>query len=117
MNDRVLPLVSAAITIFAILELLRRRRLREKYAVLWLVVSASVAFFALFPGGLTWLSELAGVKTPINLLFFVAVLILLVVCVQFSCEISDLEDETRALAEELGILRLEVQDRPSPSDP
>lgn len=108
MNPRVLPILGAAVTLFAILDLLRRRQLREKYAVLWLVVSLFVGVFAVFPSVLTRLSRLAGVKTPINLLFFVGALVLLVVCVQLSYEISRLEDETRALAEEVGILRLEM---------
>ena len=108
MSPRVLPILGAVLTLFAIIDLLRRRQLREKYAVLWLVVSVFVGVFAVFPGVLTALSELAGVKTPANLLFFVAALVLLVVCVQLSYEISRLEDETRALAEEVGILRLEM---------
>lgn len=108
MNPRVLPIVAAAVTLVAIVDLLRRRQLREKYAVLWLVVSINVALVAVFPSVLTKLSELTGVKTPSNLLFFVAALVLLVVCVQLSYAISRLEDETRALAEELGILRLEM---------
>ena len=108
MSPRVLPILGAIVTLFAIIDLLRRRQLREKYAVLWLVVSVFVGVVAVFPGVLTALSELAGVKTPANLLFFVAALVLLVVCVQLSYEISRLEDETRALAEEVGILRLEI---------
>ena len=117
MNPRVLPVVAAAVTLFAILDLLRRRQLREKYAVLWLLVSLFVGVFAVFPALLTRLSRLAGVKTPSNLLFFVAALVLLVVCVQLSYEISRLEDETRALAEEVGILRLEIgPHRPPPGE-
>jgi hypothetical protein len=112
-NPRVLPILGAALTLFAILDLLRRRQLREKYAVLWLGVSLFVGLFAAFPTVLTRLSRFAGVKTPINLLFFVAALVLLVVCVQLSYEISRLEDETRALAEEVGILRLELGSRRS----
>lgn len=109
MSPRVLPIVGAVLTLFAIVDLLRRRQLREKYAVLWLIVSVFVGLFAVFPGVLTTLSELAGVKTPSNLLFFAAALVLLVVSVQLSYEISRLEDETRALAEEVGILRLEME--------
>ena len=111
MSPRVLPIVGAILTLLAIVDLLRRRQLREKYAVLWLVVSVFVGVFAVFPSTLTALSELAGVKTPANLLFFVAALVLLVVCVQLSYEISRLEDETRSLAEEVGILRLEIEPR------
>lgn len=123
MSPRVLPIVGAVLTLFAILDLLRRRQLREKYAILWLVVSIFVGLFAVFPGVLTSLSQLTGVKTPSNLLFFAAALVLLVVCVQLSYEVSRLEDETRALAEEVGILRLEIEQprpqqqpsRPSPA--
>lgn len=120
MSPRVLPIIGAVLTLIAIIDLLRRRQLREKYAVLWLVVSVFVALFAVFPEVLTALSELAGVKTPANLLFFVAALVLLVVCVQLSYEISRLEDETRALAEEVGILRLEIdpeRNHPGAPDP
>lgn len=111
MSSRVLPIVGAFLTLLVIVDLLRRRQLREKYAVLWLIVSLFVALFAVFPSALSALSELAGVKTPVNLLFFVAALVLLVVCVQLSYEISRLEDETRAIAEELAILRLELEGR------
>lgn len=116
MSDRILPIVSALITLVAILDLLRRRQLREKYAVLWLLVCLFVAGFAAFPRSLTALSRFVGVKTPINLLFFAAVLVLLVVCVQLSYEMGRLEDETRALAEEVGILRLELEQSPRTDD-
>lgn len=115
MSPRVLPILGAVVTLVVIVDLLRRRQLREKYAVLWLVVSVFVGVFAVFPGLLGRLAAFAGVKTPANLLFFVAALVLLVVCVQLSYEISRLEDETRALAEEVGILRLETGSR-RPSD-
>jgi hypothetical protein len=101
--------VAAILTLLVMLDLLRRRQLREKYAVLWLLVALSVATLAVFPQLLTDLATLTQVKTPSNLLFFVAALVLLIVCVQLSWELSRLEDETRALAEELGILRLEVE--------
>lgn len=109
MSARILPLLGAAVTLFVMVDLLRRRQLREKYAVLWLGVSLSVAVIAVFPSVLAMGAQLTGVKTPSNLLFFVAALVLLVVCVQLSWEISRLEDETRALAEEVAILRLEAQ--------
>jgi hypothetical protein len=108
-SPRILPLLAATCTLLVIVSLLRRRQLREKYAVLWLVVSIAVATIAVFPGLLTALAEASGVRTPSNLLFFVAALVLLVVCVQLSWEISRLEDETRALAEEVAILRLQAQ--------
>ncbi len=109
MSTRVLSLLAAGVTLFAMIDLLRRHQLREKYAILWLFVSLSVVVLAVFPEVLATGAQLTGVQTPSNLLFFVAALVLLIVCVQLSWEISRLEDETRALAEEVAILRLEAQ--------
>jgi hypothetical protein len=70
-------------------------------AILTLVVAA-------FPELLTWASGVLGVTVPANLLFFMASMLLLVVTVQHSSELGRLEDRTRTLAEEVGLLRLEL---------
>jgi hypothetical protein len=90
------------------LELLRRRQLREKYAILWLGVSVVVIVLAAFPGVLNWSADRLGVKDPPNLLTFSAVVVLLLVAVHLSWEASRLEEETRTLAEEVGLLRMQV---------
>ncbi len=108
-SARILPLFAAGFTLFLMIDLLRRHQLREKYAILWLLVSVSVLVIAVFPGVLANAARLTGVQTPSNLLFFIAALVLLVVCVQLSWEVSRLEDETRALAEEVAILRLDAE--------
>jgi hypothetical protein len=91
--------------------LLRTRRIREKYAGIWVSVAVAVIVVAVFPGLAFWLSDLVGVETPVNLLFAVAFVVLLSVCIQLSSEVSQLEEETRTLAEEVALLRLEVRDR------
>lgn len=106
---RWLALVSAVTVLTAMFELLRRRQLREKYAVLWLAVAAAVALLAAVPGLLEAAAHATGVVTPVNLLFFLSTLVLLLVSVHLSWEASRLEEETRTLAEEVGLLRLEVE--------
>ena len=106
MGGTLLPIVAAIATIATMLSLLRRRRLKEKYAFLWLVVAVGVAVVAAWPETLVMSADLLGVRTPSNLLFFVAALVLLVVSVQLSAQVSQLEEETRSLAEEMAILRL-----------
>ena len=107
-QSRLLALFAALLTVSSILQLLRRRQLREKYAVLWLVLSAAVVGVAAFPQLLTAAAQVTGVQVPSNLLFFVAILVQLVVSVQLSWEVSRLEDETRALAEEVALVHLRV---------
>lgn len=103
-----LGLVGATLTLVVLFELLRRRHLREKYAVIWSVVALGTVVVAIWPQGLTWLADVVGVSVPANLLFFLASMLLLVVSIQYSYELGRLEDRTRTLAEEVALLRLEL---------
>jgi hypothetical protein len=98
------------------LELLRRRQLREKYAILWLFVSVVVVVLAAFPSLLNWVGDRLGISDPPNLLFFGAVIVLLLVSVHLSWESSRLEEETRTLAEEVALLRMQVEALQSGAD-
>ena len=102
--------------------MLRRQRLREKYALIWVVVALSTVVLVVFPGLLTRASDLVGVQVPANLLFFAASMLLLLLSIQFSYEIGRLEDRTRTLAEEVALLTLRIDqlvadDPPRPRRP
>jgi hypothetical protein len=114
MSVYTLGLVGAAVTLTVVFEMLRRRRLREKYAMFWMLLALLIAVVAVFPATLTRAARLTHVQVPSNLLFFVASLVLLAVNVQLSSEICRLEDRTRALAEEIGMLRMA---RRTPAEP
>ncbi|MDI3242681.1 DUF2304 domain-containing protein [Arthrobacter sp. AL08] len=101
-------LLSLAI-VALVVEMLRRKKLREKYAVLWLVVGVATLVLAAFPRLLNIVAEFVGVQLPSNLLFTMSILMLLGVCLHLSWEISVVEDETRTLAEEVAILRSQVE--------
>ena len=117
MSDvRIVGLAAGLLVLVLMLSLLRRRQLKEKYAILWLASSVPVAVLALFPGLLDATARVLGVADPVNLLLFLAVLVLLGVCVHLSWETSRLEDETRTLAEEVALLRLQVE-RQTPPQP
>lgn len=104
----ILGLVGSLVTLTLLLEMLRRRRLREKYAVFWGLVAVATLVVALFPVLLTRAAALVGVEIPSNLLFFVASMVLFVVSVQHSSELGRLEERSRTLAEELALLRMQV---------
>jgi len=109
MSGHLFAIAGAVVTLLFMVELLRRRRLREKYAALWISVAVFVVIAALFPSLLERVAALVGVTLPINLVFFVALLLLLIVCVQLSAEVSTLEHETQTLAEEVALLRNRVE--------
>ncbi len=104
-----LGLIGGAITLVVLFEMLRRQRLREKYAVIWVVVVAATLTLAIFPGLLSRAATALGVQVPANLLFFGAIMLLLVISIQLSYEIGRLEERTRTLAEEVALLRLQQE--------
>lgn len=111
MSSYVLGITAAVgVTVF-VAEMLRRGFLREKFAALWLLVSAVLLLISVFPGVLTWGADLVGVQVPSNLLFMMAGLLLLIVSVQLSNEVSRVEARTRRLAEEVALLRQALEQR------
>lgn len=103
----VIVAVAAFVLVF---ELLRRRRLRQKYAFLWVLVAGATVLLSVFPGALARASGLLGIAVPSNLLFLVSLLILFGVSLQLSVEVGVLEEQSRRLAEEVGALRLRLED-------
>ena len=108
MTATILAIIASLLTFVFVFMLLRRGVLREKYAVLWLLVSGTALVLALIPGALRAVSEALGVQTPSNLLFFVTVVLLVLVSVQLSYELSRHEMRIRRLAEEIALLNREV---------
>lgn len=99
----------ALLILSLVLWLLLTRRLREKYAVLWLIIGIVVLVLGLFPQLLLWLTSALGVQLPANLLFAVAIVLLLGVALHLSWELSQAEEEIRRLAEEIAISRAEIE--------
>jgi len=100
-----------------ILELLRRRQLQEKYAILWLAVGILTIPLAIFPGIINVAARALGVAYGVNLILFLGLVFLLLVCIHLSWEVSRLEEETRTLAEEIALMRTgREQPRQEPAD-
>ena len=104
--------------VLAVLMMLRVGKLREKYAILWLVVGGLTIVLGLFPSLLDLAASAVGVRVPANLLFALSIVLLVGVGLHVSRELTILEDETRILAEEVAILRssiADLSDRPTPA--
>ena len=110
MTPNILAAITALITFIFVGDLLRRGVLKEKYAVLWLLFAGAALFFAIVPSALVRLSALIGVAEPVNLLFFVTIVLLVLVIVQLSYELSRHEARIRRLAEEIALLEERTRD-------
>jgi hypothetical protein len=100
----------AVLVLALIISLLLRRQLGEKYATLWLIIGLGILILALFPGLLVGLSRLLGVEVPSNLIFAFAIALLVGVALHLSWELSRAEDEVRRVAEDVAILKADVED-------
>ena len=107
----VLVIVLAAAVIAFIVVLVRSRRLRAKYSVLWFSIGLALAVLAIFPDLLTELSDALNIDYPPATFMLAALGFLLVIVLHLSWELSRLEDRTRVLAEEHALLKQQFLDQ------
>ena len=100
---------SALLILIVVVEYLRRRLLRERHAIWWVVAGVLALLAGLFPAALAFAAHLLGVEVPVNLVFFVSVAILFLVCLQTSSELTTLENKARDLAEQVSLQDLRVR--------
>ena len=106
-------MIAVAVLICAgILELIRRKHLMERYAILWLTLGVTLLVLAAWKGLLTTLSHAAGIYYPPAALFAVAFLFVLALLLHFSIVLSRLSDQNKILAQRVALLqqRLEQQE-------
>jgi hypothetical protein len=110
-TQRILAIVISAGLLLLILELVRRRRLMERYALLWLFSTLLLLVLSVWSGLLNSLASALGVSYPPSALFAVAFGVVLVLLVHFSLAVSHLSDQNKVLAQRLGILQRQVQEQ------
>lgn len=98
----------AAIGLFALtLELTRRRRLSEKYSILWFATAVVVFGVAVIPGALDGVARVLGIAYAPSALLLVALVFLLALILHLSIVISRLSNQTARLAQTIAIMRAE----------
>jgi hypothetical protein len=106
---QVLSILSAAVLLLVLLELVRRRRLLERYALLWLFSALVLLALSIWRGLLEDVASLLGVAYPPNALFLIAFGFVLVLLLHFSLAVSRLSDQAKVLAQRLALLEERVE--------
>jgi len=97
--------VASIILLLVVFELIRSRRLRERYALLWLLTGVVLLVLSAWRGGLNTIARWVGVETyPPAILFAVASLFILAVLLHYSTVISKLSDQNSVLAQRVALL-------------
>ncbi|MBN1397661.1 MAG: DUF2304 domain-containing protein [Bacteroidetes bacterium] len=109
--------VIIGLTIFlGIIELVRRRKLREEYSFIWLMAGFAFILIAVQSDVLDYLSGLIGIALPVNTLFFVALVFIVLLCLYFSLRISALTTQVKNLAQQIALLQAKEEGNNSLSD-
>jgi hypothetical protein len=87
-----------------IVTLIRKKKLEMAYSWIWLFIGISMVMVVVFYEGLVELSDLLGVVTPTTTLFLCAILVIMLLCLQFSIVTSQHKWQIRKLAQEIAML-------------
>lgn len=109
MSANIFFLILTIVLIVMVLLQVRSQKMKEKYAALWLSVSTIIIILVAFPKLLDWLAALVGIETPVNLLFLLAIIMLIGVALHLTQELSRMAENTRVLAEKVAINDLTVE--------
>jgi hypothetical protein len=101
---QIVAIVGAIVLLLFVLELVRRRALMERYALLWLGSSIVILALAVWQDALTVLAEQLGIVSAPNALFFVALAFVLLLLLHFSAAMSRLADQSKVLAQRQALL-------------
>lgn len=100
----IMAAVAAFLLLVVIFELIRSRRLQERYAILWLVTGGVILVLSIWRSALGQLSDLIGIAYPPTALFILGSFFILLVLLHYSTVISRLSDQNRILAQRLALL-------------
>ncbi len=111
-SPRVNPfaIIGSLILLFIILELIRRKYLRERYALLWIVAGSLFLLLSIKVSLLVWISNLLGFSIPSNALFFFGVLFLVLLSLGLSVITSRLAEKNRILTQKVVLLEKRITD-------
>jgi hypothetical protein len=96
--------IAAIIFLIVIFELIRSRRLQERYALLWLITGGVILLLSVWRDALRLVAEQIGIAYPPSALFVVGFLFILVVLLHYSTVISELAERNVRLAQDIALL-------------
>lgn len=107
---QIVAVVSSLILLGVIFELVRKRRLREEYSLLWLLAGFTILLASLWKGLLFFLTRLLGIIAPSNAIFLIAIIFILAIVLHFSTVISRLSEQNKELIQTQALLNWKFEE-------
>jgi hypothetical protein len=111
MNPRIqiLAIIGSILVMLIVAELIRRRKLREEYALFWFGASATLLALSVWRRSLNVLAQMTGVAYPPSLILLGIVVIGFLLAMHYSISLSELAEQNKRLAQEIALLRFRLE--------
>ncbi len=109
-RNKIVALAVSIGLLLLIIELVRRRKLREEYSWLWLLTASTIILLSVWFDLLKWITFLVGAMVPASTIFMLAFLFLIFISLHFSVVISKITDRNKELAQRYALLEIELRE-------
>jgi len=109
LQQQIFALIISVMVFIIVVDMVRRRKLREEYSVLWLVTSVVMFVLVFRYEWLVALTTAIGAGLPTTTLFLFSIIFLMLLSVQFCIKISKLTDQVKNLSQENALMKLEIE--------
>jgi hypothetical protein len=106
---QIVAVIGCAVLFLFVLELVRRRQLKEEYSILWMAVSLGTAVLAAWSGLLIGITRLVGAYSANSVIFFFAILFLMALVLHLTVRVSGLTERNKNLTQEIALLSQRVE--------
>ncbi len=111
LHQKIFAIVASILIMVFVVELVRRRKLREEYSWLWLLTGAVIILLVVWYELLVFITHLIGAIAPTTTLFIFGLLFLMLISLHYSLQISKLSHQVKEMAQQLTLLKDQVENR------
>ncbi|MCX5696517.1 MAG: DUF2304 domain-containing protein [Candidatus Omnitrophica bacterium] len=108
-TNRIMIIGLCLILLLIIFELIRRKKLKEKYALLWLVAGISILLLAVFQGLLDWITKLFGMVLPSNAVLLFGIFFIILINLHLCLVLSNYGEQIKRIAQAQALIESRVQ--------
>ena len=109
LQQQIFALIVSAMVFVIVIDMVRKRRLREEYSVLWLLTSVLMFVLIFRYEWLVALTDLIGAGLPTTTLFLSSIIFLMLLSVQFCIKISQLTEQVKILSQENALMKRDLE--------
>lgn len=107
---QIIALIVSFTFLFFIFELIRRKSIKEAYAILWLFFAVGFIILSIWKSGLDYLAAVFGIYYPPALLFLFMIIAIILILIQFSIVVSGQNEKIKRLTQEIGLLKEKLEE-------